>query len=136
MKIALPVDNGHLHGHFGGCRQFALVDTDLERKSILATKIVAAPPHAPGLFPRWLREQGVGVVIVGGIGQRALDIFAQHNIEVRAGQPDAPVEALVTAYLNGQLPGAPEGCAHHGHHHDHPHHDHDHGHESQGENTR
>jgi predicted Fe-Mo cluster-binding NifX family protein len=122
MKIAIPVENGHLHGHFGGCRQFALVDADREHKLILATQTVAAPPHAPGLFPRWLREQGVDVVIVGGIGQRALDIFAQHGIEVRAGQPDAPVEALVTACLNGQLTSAPEGCAHHGRHDD------DHGH--------
>ena len=47
------------------------------------------------------------MVIAGGIGQRALAIFAQNGIQVRAGQPDAPVEALVAAYLAGQLVQAP-----------------------------
>ena len=89
------------------------------------------PPHAPGLFPRWLREQGAQVIIVGGIGQRALAIFAQEGIEVRAGEPDASVEALALAYLNGQLVNEPEGCAHHhdaegGHHHHHGGQCHDH----------
>jgi predicted Fe-Mo cluster-binding NifX family protein len=128
MKIAIPHDNGRLHGHFGGCREFALVEADVDSKTVLATHIVPAPPHQPGLFPRWLRAQGVTAVIVGGIGQRALDIFAQNGITVRAGLADARVEVLVAAYLNGQLTASPEGCANHGHHHDHEHghHHHDH----------
>ena len=128
MKIALPVDNGHLHGHFGGCRQFALVEADPEKKVTLRTDVVPAPEHQPGLFPRWLREQGVQVVIAGGIGRRALDILAQEGITVRVGPPDARVEDLVSAFLNGELVAIPEGCGQHGQggHHHHPHH---HGHE-------
>ena len=129
IRIAIPVAEGRLHGHFGGCREFALVEADTESKTVLATRTVPAPPHQPGLFPRWLREQGVTAVIVGGIGRRALEIFAQNGITVRAGLQDARVEVLVAAYLGGQLTASPEGCAHHGHHHDHEHghhcHDHD-----------
>jgi len=126
--IALPVADGRLHGHFGGCREFALVEADAASKTVLATRTVPAPPHQPGLFPRWLREQGVTAVIVGGIGRRALDIFAQNGITVRAGTVGEPVEVLAAAYLNGQLTVSPEGCANHGHHHDHEHghHHHDH----------
>lgn len=145
MKIAIPTENGQLHGHFGGCREFALVEVDPDSKTVLATQTVPAPPHQPGLFPRWLREQGVTVVIVGGIGRRALDIFAHHGITVRAGQPGTSVEILVAAYLGGQLTQRPDGCAHHGHphghshehdHHHHHHHDH-HGHspEIEGDNS-
>ncbi len=133
MTIAIPHENGRLHGHFGGCREFALVAADDESKTVLATQVVPAPPHQPGLFPRWLREQGVTAVIVGGIGRRALDIFAHHGITVHAGWPEARIEVLAAAYLAGQLNGSPAGCEQHEHHHDHTpgqhhHHDHDHGH--------
>jgi predicted Fe-Mo cluster-binding NifX family protein len=121
LKIAIPVADGRLDGHFGGCTQFALVEADRERKAILSTQTVAAPPHAPGVFPRWLHRQGVSAVIVGGIGRHALDLFAQQSIEVRAGRPGASVEELVTSYLNGALTGAPVGCAGHGHGEGHQH---------------
>ena len=127
MEIAIPHDNGRLHGHFGGCREFALVEVDRENKVALRTEIVPAPEHQPGLFPRWLREQGVEVVIAGGIGRRALAIFAEHGITVRAGLPAAGLAELVAAYLNGQLTLTPDGCEHHdehGHHHHHQHHHH------------
>jgi predicted Fe-Mo cluster-binding NifX family protein len=119
MKIAIPVNNGRLHGHFGGCREFALVEVDADQKRTLNTEIVPAPEHRPGLFPRWLRERGASVIIAGGIGERALANFAHHGILVRAGIPGAPVEQLVTAYLNGQLTVTPDGCGHDGHHHEH-----------------
>ena len=127
MKIAIPVENGRLNSHFGGSHHFALIEVAQNTKTVLRSETLPAPEHQPGLFPRWLREQGVEVVIAGGIGQRGLDIFAQHGIEVRAGQPDAPVEVLVAAYLEGRLVQTPEGCAHHDHDH---HHGHDHPHDS------
>jgi predicted Fe-Mo cluster-binding NifX family protein len=131
MKIAIPVENGRLNSHFGGSRQFALIEVDPTAKTTLRTETLPAPEHVPGAFPRWLQSLGVELVIVGGIGQRALAIFAQHGINVVAGLPDQPVEALVAAYLNGQLTAKPEGCAHHGHdHHDHA------GHEHHGGNCR
>jgi predicted Fe-Mo cluster-binding NifX family protein len=104
------------------------VQADPEQKKILNTRAVTPPEHVPGLFPRWVREQGAGVVIVGGIGQRAIALFTQQGITVRAGEPGATVESVVTAYLNGQLTATPEGCEHHGHHHDHEHHHDGHGH--------
>jgi predicted Fe-Mo cluster-binding NifX family protein len=122
MKIAIPVENGRLNSHFGGSRHFALIEVDQNTKTVLRSETLPAPEHQPGAFPRWLREQNVHVVIAGGIGHRALAIFAQNGIQVRTGQPDAPVEALLAAYVGGQLVQTPEGCAHH-----HDHHDHDHG---------
>lgn len=125
MKIAIPVENGRLHDHFGGCRQFALIHVDAQNKLTLRTDIVAAPQHKPGLFPLWLREQGVKVVIAGGIGKRALASFADYGIVVRAATHGAAIEPLVAAYLDGRLTTTPDGCTHDEHHH----HDHDHHHE-------
>jgi predicted Fe-Mo cluster-binding NifX family protein len=127
MKIAIPVENGRLNSHFGGSRHFALIEVDPKAKTTLRTETLPAPEHQPGAFPRWLQSQGVEVVIAGGIGHRALALFAQQGINVVAGLPDGPVEALVEAYLNGQLTGKPERCAHHhehGHEHGHDHHGH------------
>jgi predicted Fe-Mo cluster-binding NifX family protein len=121
IRLAIPVADGRLHGHFGGCPEFALVDADPQQRTVLSTTIVPAPPHQPGLLPRWLREQGVNAVIAGGIGRRALDLFAQHGITVRAGQPGTRLEVLAAAFLGGQLNGSPNACEHHGHHHDHEH---------------
>jgi len=128
ITIAIPTVEGRLHGHFGGCREFTLVQADPQQKKIISIQPVIPPPHAPGLFPRWLREQGAKVIIAGGIGQRALALFAEQGIEVRAGIAGESVESLVNAYLNGKLTATPEGCTQHGHHHDgdehHHHHDH------------
>jgi len=123
MKIAIPIENGRLHGHFGGCREFALVEVDADQKLTLRTEIVSAPEHQPGLFPRWLRDQDVQVVIAGGIGRRALANFAHHGIAVRAGTENAAIEPLVAAYLSGQLTVTPDGYDHHDHQHEHHHHD-------------
>jgi len=127
MKIAIPVENGRLNSHFGGSHHFALIEVDPKAKTTLRTETLPAPEHQPGAFPRWLQSQGVEVVIAGGIGHRALALFAQQGINVVAWLPDGPVEALVEAYLNGQLTGKPERCAHHhehGHEHGHDHHGH------------
>jgi predicted Fe-Mo cluster-binding NifX family protein len=124
MKIAIPVQGGRLHDHFGGCREFAVIEVDPERKTTVSATVLAAPEHQPGVFPRWLREMGVGTVIAGGIGRRALGLFAQHGIVVRAGPAGTSVEELVAAYLEGRLTVTPDGCGHHdrehGHHHHHP----------------
>ena len=123
MKIAIPVENGRLNPHFGGSREFALIEVDPDTKTVLGSETVPAPEHQPGLFPRWLREKGAQVVIAGGIGHRALSIFAQTGIQVVSGRPDAQAEALVAAYLAGELGQPPAACEHH---HDHA--DHGHGH--------
>jgi predicted Fe-Mo cluster-binding NifX family protein len=114
LKIAVPVVDGRLHGHFAGSSHFVLVEVDRQSRVIGCTQTLPAPPHEPGSFPRWLREQGIQVLIVGGngIGQRALDNLVYHGIEVLTGRPGTPVEALVTACLEGQLPQTREGCDH------------------------
>lgn len=121
MTIAIPAREGRLHEHFGGSTQFALVQADPARRKILNVRTISAPPHAPGLFPRWLRELGADVVIAGGIGRRALSLFAEQGIAVRAGQSGATVEELAEAYLNDELLTAPDGCSHH-HDETHEHH--------------
>lgn len=113
MKIAIPTKHGQLHGHFGGCRLFTLIEVDPSSRSVLRSEALPAPDHQPGVFPEWLARQGVQAVIVAGIGQPALEHLARLGIQVRAARPPAAVEELVTAFLAGRLTERPSGCDHH-----------------------
>ena len=115
MRIAIPMAGGQLSPHFGHCEEFALIEVDHEAKSILSHSSVAAPPHVPGMLPGWLAGQGVDVIIAGGIGGRAMELFEQASIQVAPGAPVAGARELVQAYLDGRLSAGPNTCDHGNH---------------------
>jgi predicted Fe-Mo cluster-binding NifX family protein len=112
MKIAIPMADGKLTTHFGHCESFALIDVDPAEKTILNRTDVVPPPHAPGLLPPWLAEKGVGLVIAGGMGQRAQGLFAAQGIQVFVGAPSETPEILVGQYLSGTLRSGVNACDH------------------------
>ena len=112
MRYAVPVSGGVVAGHFGHCEQFALIDVDEEKKEILSKEFVSSPEHQPGLLPQWLAEEGVSVVIAGGMGSRAQDIFRQNHIQVIIGTLENDPEKAVQNYLNGMLATGDNICDH------------------------
>ena len=85
MTLAIPLADGQLTAHFGHCKEFAMVE--VEDQKILNTEMLDPPPHEPGVLPRWLKEQGTNVVIAGGMGQRAIELFQQAGVQVFVGAP-------------------------------------------------
>ncbi len=112
MKIAIPIVEGHLSAHFGHCEEFAVFEVDEQGKKIINNSRHQSPLHEPGMLPRWLHELGVTVVIAGGMGQRALQLFAQSGIAVVIGAPAETPENLVSAYLNETLEAGANVCDH------------------------
>lgn len=112
MKIAIPLAEGKLAMHFGHCERFALVDVNVAEKNIIKREDIAAPPHQPGLLPPWLAERGATVIIAGGMGQRALSLFAQQGIQVVIGAPAETPEKLVGDFLAGTLQTGENVCDH------------------------
>jgi len=112
MKIAIPLADGRLCMHFGHCEQFALVDVDEITGKSTNKQCVTPPPHEPGLLPRWLHEQGATVIIAGGMGQRAQQLFAQNGIKVLVGAPADTPENLVNAFTSGTLESGQNACDH------------------------
>jgi ATP-binding protein involved in chromosome partitioning len=112
MKIAIPLAAGRLCMHFGHCEQFALVDVAENDGKAMQTTLVTPPPHEPGLLPRWLHQQGVTLVIAGGMGQRAQQLFGQSGVKVVVGAPPEAPEVLVSAYLDGTLQCGGNTCDH------------------------
>ena len=111
MKIAIPLADGRLAMHFGHCEQFALVEAD-EQNTIVNTTLLTPPRHEPGVLPAWLTEHGADVIISGGMGMRAQQLFAQNNIAVVVGAPGETPEQIVAAYLNGTLETGDNICDH------------------------
>lgn len=112
MKIAIPIAEGKLAMHFGHCAEFALIDVDNTKKTITGQKRLTPPPHEPGVLPRWLHEQGVNVIIAGGMGSRAQALFAENGIKVTVGAPSETPETLIAAYLTGTLQTGANVCDH------------------------
>ncbi len=112
LVIAIPVTGGRLCTHFGHCEWFALVDVDTANRRILNSRQFEPPVHQPGVLPRWLHDQGVNLVVAGGMGRRAQSIFAEQGIEVLVGAPAEPPEHIVRSYLNGTLPLGENVCDH------------------------
>ncbi len=112
MKIAIPLANGKLSLHFGHCEQFALIDVSPADKKVIKREDIDAPPHEPGLLPRWLAEKKATVIIAGGMGQRAQGLFAEQGITVVVGAPAETPEKLAADYLGGTLQSGTNVCDH------------------------
>lgn len=112
MRIALPMSEGRLSGHFGRCDTFLMIDVDPETRSVVQRQEVAAPPHQPGLLPRWLSQRGATVILAGGMGHRALELFEAEGIDVVVGVSGDSPELIVENYLSGTLRAGGNVCDH------------------------
>jgi len=118
-RIALACDDnqgldGQISQHFGRCPYYLIVDVDGDE--IVKTDTIANPyytQHTPGMVPKFINEQGAHVMIAGGIGPRAIDLFASMGIEVVSGIAGNAGD-VVQSYLKGEVSGVEE-CGH-----DHP----------------
>ena len=111
MKIAIPLAAGLLSPHFGHCEQFAIVEVDAHHNTVRQTYL-EPPAHEPGALPRWLSGLGADVILAGGMGRRAQQLFAESGVDVVVGVPVGTVEELVSAYLAKTLVQGQNLCDH------------------------
>jgi len=114
MKIAVASNGNQVTEHFGHCELFHIFHT--EKDVIVKSEQVANPGHRPGFLPNFLHDLGVMVIISGGMGGGAIDIFNERGIEVITGASGLSEDAA-RAYLVGNLKSTGSVC------HDHQHHD-------------
>ena len=112
MKIAIPVSNGLLCMHFGHCEVFSVVDVSDSDKTVSGWEEMVPPPHEPGLLPKWLASKNVNMIVSGGMGQRAQDLFAQSGIKVITGAPSEKPEKIIEKVINGTLVTGDNVCDH------------------------
>ena len=92
MKIAVASDKGQVTEHFGHCEEFVVFD--VEDNQIVKTEAIANPGHKPGFLPNFLNDLGVNVIISGGMGSGAVEIFNENNIEVLVGASGDAAEEI------------------------------------------
>jgi predicted Fe-Mo cluster-binding NifX family protein len=110
-KIAISVtdENGldaPISPHFGRCPFFTLVQVD--NGSVLSVESIVNPyfsNHQPGQVPGFIHNQGVDVMLSGGMGRRAVAFFESYGITPFTGASGTADDTL-KRYLNGELSGA------------------------------
>ncbi|NLK62597.1 MAG: P-loop NTPase [Fusobacteria bacterium] len=110
IKIAFPTnDRVTVEDHFGHCKEFAIFD--VKNGNILEKNFITAPPHEPGLLPVFLGEKNVNVIITGGMGQKAIDLFKERDVDVILGA-SGDIESNLNEYLKGELYSGNSTCNH------------------------
>jgi predicted Fe-Mo cluster-binding NifX family protein len=108
IAVAAEDDRGlesEVSHHFGRCPFYVIAASEDGR--IGAVRVVVNPyygEHSPGRVPLFIKSQDVGVMIAGGMGQRAKEIFDHHGIEVATGARGT-VRRTLEDYLGGRLSG-------------------------------
>ncbi len=112
MKIAVASEREMVTEHFGHCINFNIFQT--ENDKIISSQSIANPGHKPGFLPNFLNDMGVNVIIAGGMGGGAVDIFNEKNIEVIVGARGEAKQAA-EQYLLGALKSTGSVCHEHQH---------------------
>ncbi len=113
MKIAVASENEMVTEHFGHCERFSIYEID--NNQIMKCETIPNPGHKPGFLPNFLNDMGVHVIISGGMGGGAIEIFNEKGIEVITGAKGS-AETAVNSYLQGILKSTGSVCHEHQHH--------------------
>jgi len=112
MKIAVASEKDMVTEHFGHCENFNIFEVN--DGTIIRSESVPNPGHRPGFLPNFLNDMGVNVIISGGMGSGAIDIFNEKGIRVITGT-SGNAEAAVKSYLKGELKSTGSICHEHQH---------------------
>lgn len=113
LKVVFPTnDLENVESHFGHCSHFKIFN--IKEGKIKESEVIKAPHHEPGVFPKFLGELKVNTIITGSMGQRAIELFKEQNIQVILGA-NGKIEDILNIYLEGELYSTGEPCKHEHH---------------------
>jgi len=110
MKVAVTHDNGEIFQHFGRTEEFMVYE--VEDGNIVSAELVGSNGSGHGALAGLLGENGIDVLICGGIGGGAQAALEEQGIELYAGV-SGPVDEAIDAYLAGALLPGGANCDHH-----------------------
>ena len=113
MKIAVTYYGGQIFQHFGHTEQFKIYD--IADGAIVCSSVVDTNGSGHGALAGFLKDNGVDVLICGGIGGGARAALAQAGIKLLGGV-SGDADSAVQGYLSGKLEYNPDvKCNHHDH---------------------
>ena len=112
MKIAIAKDGVNVSGHFGHCEGFEVYHVNTGE--IVHQEFLENPGHRPGYLPKFLSEKGTNVIIAGGMGASAQNLFEAQDIDVIVGV-QGNIENIISQFINGELISSKSVCSEHAH---------------------
>lgn len=115
MKIAVPVkSNNEIDQHFGHC-EFYQIYTISEDKKIVSTERMESPQGCgcKSDIASVFKKEGVKVMLAGGIGNGAVNILEQNDVQV-VRNCKGDVTEIINQYLLGNIVDGGSNCHSHG----------------------
>ena len=113
MRIAVTYENGEIFQHFGHTKKFKVYD--IENGEILSSRVVDSEGLGHGALAEFLFNNGIDVLIGGGIGGGAQTAVRSAGFKLYAGVSGSADDA-VQSLLDGKLNYNPNVmCNHHNH---------------------
>jgi predicted Fe-Mo cluster-binding NifX family protein len=106
--------DGEVSAHFGRCPFFLLAEAS--GKMVTISRVLPNPyvgAHEPGDATRFIHELGANVIIAGGMGPGAAEMFNGFGIDVATGVTGSVATVLGT-YVRGEHRGVVSCADHHG----------------------
>jgi len=110
MRIAVASEESKVSGHFGYCEGFTIYE--VEDGKTVSKSFTANPGHKPGYLPVFLKGLNVNIIIAGGMGEIAQNLFNENGIEVVVGAQGLSDDA-VQKYISGELKSTGSVCHEH-----------------------
>lgn len=124
MKVSIPTrDMNGLEGiveqHFGKAPTYTIIDTESDQVTVIPN--TSEHMGGIGLPPEYLYQNGVDIMLCGGLGFKAVNTFESYGIKVFVGA-GGTVKDTFEAWKAGKLQNATaeNSCTEHGqegHHH-------------------
>lgn len=112
MKIAIASEGKNVSGHFGHCEGFTIYES--QDSKVLNKSFTENPGHRPGFLPVFLKDLGVNIIIAGGMGATAQELFNENKIEVVVGASGS-CDDVIEKYLCDELKSTGSVCREHQH---------------------
>lgn len=112
MNISIASEGTQVSGHFGHCESYVIYE--VKEGKVINKTIKPNPGHRPGYLPVFLKELGVDVIIAGGMGAAAQQLFQEHNIEVFVGI-EGQCDDVIEQFIKGELTSTGSVCSEHEH---------------------
>ncbi|MCH4889354.1 dinitrogenase iron-molybdenum cofactor [Acidaminobacter sp. JC074] len=112
MRVAIAKDDNRVSGHFGHCEGFQVYEVN--GQEIMGSTFLQNPGHKPGFLPKFLSENDIHVIIAGGMGARAQQLFSAESIQVVVGA-QGQIEDAIRGFVDGKLVSTNSVCKEHEH---------------------
>ncbi len=115
MKIAVTYQAGSVFQHFGHTSQFKIYEVNED--TVVSARVVDTNGSGHGALAGFLKDNGVDVLICGGIGGGAQNALTEAGIKFFGGVTGS-ADGAVVAYISNSLKYNPDvRCNHHDHEH-------------------